>query len=180
MRTPRAKRRPWATALDPSPVPGDDPLDAQCWSLLIRRHRDTGELAFYRCYSARSVPLRELVRGAGRRSTVEESFQTGKGLAGLDEHRVRRWISWRRWTLLAMIAHALLAVLAAHDHTNRPAPTDLIALTCAEVRRLLTVLVIEPTRALPAPSPDHDGGADTSTAPATATTSARTGRHGSQ
>jgi SRSO17 transposase len=30
----------------------DDPLDTQCWSLLIRRHRDTGELAFYRCYLA--------------------------------------------------------------------------------------------------------------------------------
>src|SRR5690242_18410582 len=27
-----------------------DPLDTACWSLLIRRHRDTGELAFYRCY----------------------------------------------------------------------------------------------------------------------------------
>ena len=49
---------------------------------------------------------------AGRRWTIEESFQTGKGLAGLDEHQVRRWTSWRRWTLLTMIAHALLAVLA--------------------------------------------------------------------
>jgi hypothetical protein len=29
----------------------DDPLDIQCCSLLIRRHRHTGELAFYRCYS---------------------------------------------------------------------------------------------------------------------------------
>jgi len=37
---------------------------------------------------------------------VEESFQAGKGLAGLDEHQVRRWVSWQRWTLLAMTAHA--------------------------------------------------------------------------
>ena len=35
------------------------------------------------------VPLRELVRVAGRRWTVEESFQAGKGLAGLDEHQVQ-------------------------------------------------------------------------------------------
>jgi SRSO17 transposase len=76
----------------------------------VRRHIRTGELAFYRCHSSEVVPLRELVRVAGRRWAVEESFQAGKGLAGLDEHQVRRWTSWRRWTLLAMLAHALLAV----------------------------------------------------------------------
>jgi SRSO17 transposase len=129
----------------------DDPLDTQCWSLLIRRHRDTGELAFYRCYSAEPVPLRELVRVAGRRWTIEEAFQAGKGLAGMDEHQVRRWISWRRWTLLAMIAHALLAVLAADEHTDRPAPADMIELTCAEIRRLFITLVVEPVRALACP-----------------------------
>jgi SRSO17 transposase len=96
----------------------DDPLDTQRWSLLIRRHRHTGELAFYRCYTPEPVPLRELVRVAGRRWTIEEAFQAGKGLAGMDEHQVRRWTSWRRWTLLAMLAHALLAVLAANEHTD--------------------------------------------------------------
>jgi SRSO17 transposase len=128
-----------------------DPLDTQCWSLLIRRHRHTGELAYYRCYSPQPVPLRELVRVAGRRWTVEESFQASKGLAGLDEHQVRRWTSWRRWTLLAMIAHALLAVIAANEHADRPAPLDMIALTCSEIRRLLTALVIEPARTLACP-----------------------------
>jgi len=34
------------------------------------------------------VPLSTLVRVAGRRWTVEESFQTGKDLAALDEHQV--------------------------------------------------------------------------------------------
>jgi SRSO17 transposase len=125
----------------------DDPLDTQCWSLLIRRHRHTGELAFYRCYSPEPVPMRELVRVAGRRWTIEETFQAGKGLAGMDEHQVRRWTSWRRWTLLAMIAHALLAVLAGDEHTDRPAPADLIELTCAEIRRLFLTLIVEPTRA---------------------------------
>jgi SRSO17 transposase len=63
-----------------------DDADSGCWWLLVRRHRRTGELAFYRCYAPQIVPLRELVRVAGRRRTIEESFQAGKGLAGLDEH----------------------------------------------------------------------------------------------
>jgi SRSO17 transposase len=142
----------WALiTLHPPANSQPDATDTQCWWLLVRRHRRTGELAFYRCYSPEPVPLRELVRVAGRRWTVEESFQAGKGLAGLDEHQVRRWTSWKRWTLFAMLAHALLAVIAANEHTTRPAPTGLIALTCNEVRRLLTVLVIEPHRVLACP-----------------------------
>lgn len=129
----------------------DDLLDTQCWSLLIRRTITTGELAFYRCYSPHPVPLRELVRVAGRRWSIEENFQAGKGLAGLDEHQVRRWISWQRWTLLAMIAHALLAVIAAHTRTDNNPLDGLIALTCQEIRRLFTVFIVEPTRALASP-----------------------------
>jgi SRSO17 transposase len=100
----------WALISHRAPARGADQTDRQCWWLLVRRHIRTGELAFYRCYSPEVVPLREPVRVAGRRWAVEESFQAGKGLAGLDEHQVRRWTSWRRWTLLAMLAHALLAV----------------------------------------------------------------------
>ena len=117
----------------------------------MRRHRNTGELAFYRCYAPEVVPLRELARVAGRRWTVEESFQAGKGLAGLDERQVRRWISWRRWTVLAMVAHALLAVIAATEHAQQPAPAGLIALTCNEVRRLFTIYIIEPGRSVACP-----------------------------
>lgn len=136
----------WALIAHPDPVRGSDPSDPQCWWLLVRRHRQSGELAFYRCYAPEVVPLRELVRVAGRRWTIEESFQAGKGLAGLDEHQVRRWTSWQRWTLLAMLAHALLAVIAAGEHSLRPAPVGLITLTCNEIRRLLVRLVIEPAR----------------------------------
>ena len=131
--------------------PENTDTDTACWWLLVRRHRDTGELAFYRCYSPQVVPLRELVRVAGRRWTVEESFQAGKGLAGLDEHQVRRWTSWRRWTLLTMIAHALLAVITAHEHAQHPAPDGLIPLTCNETRRLFMTYVIEPARARTCP-----------------------------
>jgi hypothetical protein len=128
---------------------------------------------FYRCYSPQPVPLRELVRVAGRRWTVEESFQAGKGLAGLDEHQVRRWISWRRWTLLAMITHALLAVIAAREHSTRPAPDGLIALTCSEIRRLLTSYLIEPGRRLACPQAWSLLRRRHQYAPAPATTSAK-------
>jgi SRSO17 transposase len=142
----------WALiTLDPPTGIPPDEIDTQCWWLLVRRHRHTGELAFYRCYSPELVPLRELVRVAGRRWTVEESFQAGKGLAGLDEHQVQRWISWRRWTLLSMIAYALLAVIAAHERAERPARAGLITLTCNEIRRLFTTYIIEPNRTIACP-----------------------------
>ena len=38
---------------------------------------------------------------------------------------MRRWTSWRRWTLLAMTAHALLAVIAASEQVDRPSPTGM-------------------------------------------------------
>ena len=110
-----------------------------------------GELAFYRCYSPAPVRLGELVRVAGRRWAIQESFQTGKGLAGLDEHQLRRWLPWRRWTLLAMLAHALLVVIAATERAQRSPPDGLIALTCNEIRHLFTRLITEPTRRLTDP-----------------------------
>ena len=58
--------------------------------LLVRRSQRTGELAFYRCFMPHPVPLAILVRVAGRRWTIEERFQTAKGLVGLDQHQVRR------------------------------------------------------------------------------------------
>ena len=97
------------------------------------------------------VTLAALVTVTGLRWTIEENFQAGKGLTGLDEHQVRRWTSWRRWTLLAMLAHALLAVIAAHEHTEQPTPAGMIALTCNEIRRLFAILVIEPGRVLACP-----------------------------
>ncbi|MFF3870082.1 hypothetical protein [Micromonospora sp. NPDC001898] len=68
-----------------------DPDDGGHHSLLIRRNTTTGELAFYRCWTPRQAALAQLVRVAGIRWTVEESFQAAKGQVGLDQHQVRRW-----------------------------------------------------------------------------------------
>ncbi|MEV7601236.1 IS701 family transposase [Kitasatospora sp. NPDC089797] len=111
------------------------------WWLLVRRNRRSGELAFYRCFSPLPVPLSELVRVAGRRWTVEETFQAGKGLAGLDEHQVRRWTSWHRWVTLAMLAHAFLAVTAAAERRDHPAPDELIPLTGNEIQHLFAAMI---------------------------------------
>jgi SRSO17 transposase len=111
--------------------------------LLVRRNRRTGELAFYRCYSAARVPLSTLVKVAGRRWTVEETFQSSKGLAGLDERQVRRWTSWHRWVTLAMLAHAFLAAATADERAQEQAPDGLIPLTCNEIQRLFTTLVAQ-------------------------------------
>ncbi|MEV6739479.1 IS701 family transposase [Streptomyces sp. NPDC051104] len=112
--------------------------------LLIRRNRTTGELAYYRCFSPEPVPLTVLVRVAGSRWRVEETFQSGKGLAGLDEHQLRRYTSWSRWVTVALLAHAFLAVVRADEHRLRPGPDDLIPLTCNEIQRLFIALIGRP------------------------------------
>jgi SRSO17 transposase len=111
--------------------------------LLIRRNRTTKELAFYRCYSPRQVPLPVLVKVAGQRWRTEENFQAAKGLAGLDEHQVRRWASWHRWTTLAMLACAFLTIAAATEHTPTQAASQ-IPLTRNEIAGLFATLIIQP------------------------------------
>jgi hypothetical protein len=81
---------------------------------------------------------------AGRRWTIEERFQTGKGLCGLDQQQVRRWRSWYRWTTLAMLAHAFLVVIAASYRTQHPPPTTPISLTRNEVKQLFAALLVRP------------------------------------
>ena len=88
--------------------------------LLVRRNDKTGELAYYRCYSPTPATLADYVRVAGWRWKVEESFQTGKELAGLDEHQVRRWTSWHRWVTLAMLAHASWSSPPPHNGALTP------------------------------------------------------------
>jgi SRSO17 transposase len=119
----------------------EDPDDTGAHHLLIRRNDATGELAYLRCYSPGPVPLGTLVRVAGQRWRIEESFQAAKGLTGLDQHQVRRWTSWHRWTTLAMLAHAFLAVATAAEREALPAPSGLIQLTVNEFRRLFDALI---------------------------------------
>jgi len=81
------------------------------------------------------------VEGRGR-------FAGGKELAALDEHQVRSWTSWHRWTILALLVHAFLSVLASQAAASHPDDEQLIPLTRHEIRRLLTGL----SRQLAAPA----------------------------
>ena len=111
--------------------------------MLIRRNRTTGELAFYRCWSPEPVALHHLVTVAGRRWSIEESFQATKTGLGLDQHQHRRWRAWHRWTTLVIAAHAFLA---AATTASTQSPDGLIAITVNELRRLFYALVIDPIR----------------------------------
>jgi SRSO17 transposase len=128
----------WALieATDPAVTTGGGPH----W-LLIRRSIADGEYAFYRAHAPGPVPLAQLVKVAGSRWKIEDGFAGSKELAALDEHQVRSWTSWHRWTILALLAHAFLAVLAATQaHDGNPDDNQLIPLTCNEIRRLFTGL----------------------------------------
>ncbi len=113
--------------------------------LLIRRSIADGEYAFYRAHALGPVPLAQLVKVAGSRWKIEDGFAGGKEPAALDEHQVRSWTSWHRWTILALLAHAFLAVLAAAQADGgNPDDDQLIPLTCNEIRRLFTGLCQQP------------------------------------
>ena len=157
----------WALieAADPAVTGGAGPH----W-LLIRRSISDGEYAFYRAHAPGPVPLAQLVKVAGSRWKIEDGFAASKELTALDEHQVRSWTSWHRWTILALLACAFLSVLAATqpDHRDRH-DHPLIPLTRNEIRRLFTGL----RQQLP-PSErsctGHDGDAATKPPPEPATT----------
>jgi SRSO17 transposase len=122
-------------------------------SLLVRRHLKTGELAFHYCFvpGGQLASKARLIRAAGLRWPVEESFELGKGCFGLDQCQVRLYTAILRHIVLVMAAFAVCAVTAAafRDRTDTQAPPPagpdaappadpgLIPLSVREIRRLL-------------------------------------------
>jgi SRSO17 transposase len=95
--------------------------------LLVRRSiSKPNELAYYICHSHTPVPLAELVRVAGSRWGVEETFQFAKNETGLDHYQVRRYDAWYRHITLSMLAAAFLAITARteqlRDQKGAPPP----------------------------------------------------------
>jgi SRSO17 transposase len=129
-------------------------------SLLIRRHLKTGELAFHYCFvpDGQACSKARLIRAAGLRWPVEESFQLGKGCFGLDQCQARLYTAILRHAVLVMAALAICAVTAAQlrDRTDAqalpparpdaPPPADpgLAPLTVREVKRLLAAALHRP------------------------------------
>jgi SRSO17 transposase len=67
--------------------------------LLVRRSISSGELAYYIVHTTSPQPLVELVRVAGCRWGVEETFQFAKNETGLDHYQVRKYDAWYRHTV---------------------------------------------------------------------------------
>ncbi|SDZ53233.1 Transposase DDE domain-containing protein [Saccharopolyspora shandongensis] len=99
-----------------------DPGDTDGHLLLVRRSiSKPSELAYCICHTHTPVPIAELVRVAGCRWGVEETFQFAKNETGMDHYQVRKYDAWYRHITLAMLAAAFLAVTAyterIRDHT---------------------------------------------------------------
>ncbi len=93
--------------------------------LLVRRHRYTGTLSYYRCWTPGPVPLSRLIAIATARWKIEEDHQLSKQAAGLDSGQVIRWRSWHRWTTVCLApagpgASAALVGLAPPPPAPRP------------------------------------------------------------
>jgi SRSO17 transposase len=89
--------------------------DRRGWVLARRSISDPTDIAYYVCYGKRGTRLRTLVRVAGTRWAIEESFQTAKNEVGLDNYQVRRYDAWYAHITLAMAAAAFLAATRARQ-----------------------------------------------------------------
>lgn len=92
------------------------PALSEGWThvVLARRHPlRTEEVAYYLVYARDGVPLVEVVRAAGSRWAVEDTFKLAKGQVGLDHYEVRSWRGWHRHMTLALWALAILVAEVA-------------------------------------------------------------------
>jgi len=85
------------------------------WLLLRRSLADPSEVAAYTVFAPTHTTLITHVQVAGRRWTVEERIQSGKGAVGMDHYEVRSWPGWYRHITLSMWAQAFLAVIRAEE-----------------------------------------------------------------
>jgi SRSO17 transposase len=117
--------------------------------LLARRHRYTGQLSYYRCWTPGPVPLSRLIAIASARWQIEEDHQLSKQVTSLDAGQVIRWKSWHRWTAICLLAYTYLAVAVA-VHREHDADSDLdaglVPITVPELLRLLRDIIISPPR----------------------------------
>jgi SRSO17 transposase len=128
--------------------------------LLVRRHLNTGDLAFHYCWvpDGQVLTKARLIRAAGLRWPVEEDFEYSKDCFGLDQCQARLYTAIARHAVLVMAALAVCAITAAlaRDRTDTQAPPPvrpdqpppaepgMIPLTIPEIKRLLAALTTRP------------------------------------
>jgi SRSO17 transposase len=116
--------------------------------LLLRRHRYTGTVSYFLCWSPAPVPLAKLISVAVARWRIEEDHQQAKQVSGLDSGQVTTWTSWHRWTAVSLLAYAFLAVAAACQRAldGSTGNLGLIPVTVPELLRQLRGTVIPDPR----------------------------------
>ncbi|MCX4427574.1 IS701 family transposase [Streptomyces mirabilis] len=142
------------------------------WMIARRRPETPDDLDYYLAWGPSGTPPEHLAHVAGARWRVEDAIKLGKHQCGLADYEVRHWHGWYRHITLSMLAAAFLAVQAATDDADAPAPLrealsgdepdeehkgehediispeQLIPYTAAEIRKLLTLIH-------PPPPPEH-------------------------
>jgi len=91
-------------------LPYENPSGMTQWLLVRRSRSNPKELAYFRAFGPATTTLEDLVRVAGMRWSIEESFEDAKGSVGLDHYEVRKWRAWYRHITLALLAHTYLEV----------------------------------------------------------------------
>ena len=118
-------------------TPDDTPegQDAGHAVLLLRRHRYTGTVSSFLCWTPDPVPLAKLIKVAVTRWRIEEDHQLSKQVSGLDSGQVTTWTSWHRWTAISLLACAFLAVAAAWQRAadSSASMLELIPVTVPEL-----------------------------------------------
>ena len=89
--------------------------------LLIRRHIQTGERAYYLCAAPPDATAKDLAIAAGKRWAIETCFESAKQETGLDEYEVRSWDGWYRHITLSLLAAAFLTAVRLQASEAKPA-----------------------------------------------------------
>jgi SRSO17 transposase len=92
---------------------GEVDEERQRWLLFRRSISDEKDLAYYVVSAPKKTRVEGMIKVAGTRWAIEESFESAKGEVGLDHYEVRSWDGWYRHITLAMFAHAYLTVVRA-------------------------------------------------------------------
>jgi SRSO17 transposase len=113
------------------------------WShrLLVRRNvEEQPEHGYHYWFHTpiSNATLQVLVRVAGQRWRIEQCFQVAKGECRLDHYEVRDWQGWYRHITLAILAHAVLAILQARGEKT---PDGQVPISVPELRHLFTRLL---------------------------------------
>jgi len=74
------------------------------------------------CFGPADTDLRELVRVAGIRWAIDETFHTAKNETGLGHYQVRRYEAWYRHITLSMAATAFLVLTRDAAKKENPHP----------------------------------------------------------